>query len=65
METAEEFEEKHFGKFGTYSEMMSEFAKYHVKLALETIFEEAKHGDQEHQDWLKEKFNSYNLENIK
>lgn len=32
--TADEFEEIHFGKFGTYSEMMVEFAKYHVTLAL-------------------------------
>lgn len=30
-----------------------------IKLALEELYEECKHGDKEHQDWLKNKFNSY------
>jgi hypothetical protein len=45
--------------------MLIEFAKLHVKAALDSIYEEAKHGDEEHQKWLKEKFDSYPLENIK
>lgn len=30
-----------------------------IKLALDELYEECKHGDQDHQDWLKNKFNSY------
>lgn len=30
-----------------------------IKLALEELYEECKHGDKEHQDWLKNKFKSY------
>ncbi len=30
-----------------------------IKLALEELYEECKHGDQEHQDWLKNKFDVY------
>jgi len=30
-----------------------------IKLALEELFEECKHGDREHQDWLENKFNNY------
>ena len=47
------------------ADCMIEFAKYHVKQALTIIFEEAKHGDEEHQLWLKEFFDKYPLENIK
>lgn len=41
------------------------FAKFHVKKALNEIYEKAKHGDEEHQLWLKEFFDNYPLENIK
>lgn len=30
-----------------------------VKQALQELFEECKHGDQEHQDWLENKFKEY------
>lgn len=30
-----------------------------IKLALEELYEECKHGDKEHQNWLKNKFNDY------
>lgn len=35
-----------------------------VKLALEELFEITKHGDQEHQDWLENKFKEYLEENF-
>ena len=44
---------------------MREFARMHVRLALDTIYKESKHGDEKHQKWLKEKFDSYDLNNIK
>jgi len=34
-----------------------------VKTAFENLFEEIKHGDQEHQDWLKEKMDKFLNEN--
>jgi len=43
---------------------MIEFAKLKVKEALDQVYEESKHGDQEHQDWLRDKFNSYNYNSI-
>lgn len=46
-------------------EAMIEFAKLHVKAALEKVYDESKHGDQEHMDWLKAKFDAYPYENIK
>ena len=56
-----------FGDIGrtTVQKAMIEFAKSHVKHALNTIYEEAKHGDDEHQKWLKEFFDNYPLDNIK
>lgn len=63
--TAEEFEEQNCENFDSYSSMMVAFAKLHVQEALKQIYEESKHGDEEHQQWLKDKFNSYPLENIK
>jgi hypothetical protein len=30
-----------------------------LKVHLDKLFDMCKHGDQEHQDWLREKFNSY------
>lgn len=30
-----------------------------IKWALEELYEECKHGDKEHQDWLKNKFDKY------
>lgn len=42
-----------------------DFAKMHVKAALDELYEQCKHGDEEHQKWLKDKFNAYSLENIK
>lgn len=44
---------------------MIDFAKQHVKFALDDIYERAKHGDEEHQRWLKEFFDTYPLKNIK
>lgn len=41
-------------------ESMIEFAKFQFK----ELFEEIKHGDQEHQDWLENKMNEFS-ENIK
>lgn len=35
-----------------------------VKLALEELLEECKHGDQEHQDWLENKFKNYLNQNF-
>lgn len=34
-----------------------------VKLALEELFEKVKHGDNQHQDWLKNEFKKYLNEN--
>jgi hypothetical protein len=44
---------------------MIEFAKLHVQEALDSVLKESLHGDKEHQDWLINKFSSYNLNNIK
>ena len=68
--TADEFQNskyliKTYGRMLCVDELMIEFAKLHVKIALDTIFEQSKHGDQEHQDWLKNKFSDYPLGNIK
>ena len=35
------------------------YAKEILKQSLEELFEECKHGDQEHQDWLENKFKEY------
>lgn len=66
--TAEEFikdAQQNPEKGWTAKKMLIEFAKYHVKKALNKIYEEAKHGDEEHQQWLKEFFDNYPLDNIK
>lgn len=65
--TAEKFIEDCKLSLKPYSEEMvlKLFAKAHVRKALEEIYEDAKHGDEEHQKWLKDKFNNYSLENIK
>jgi len=39
-------------------EVMIEFVKAHLK----ALFEEIKHGDQEHQDWLENKIKEYSRE---
>lgn len=36
----------------------------HIKDLFNKLFEEIKHGDQEHQDWLKNKINNFLKENI-
>jgi hypothetical protein len=46
-------------------ESAKQFAKLYLKTALDKIYEESKHGDKEHQDWLKAKFDSYDLNQIK
>jgi hypothetical protein len=37
----------------------SDSEKITVKTAFENLFEEIKHGDQEHQDWLKQKMDHF------
>lgn len=70
METAEEFFKnnsrlRNDKTVEDITSIMIEFAKEKVKEALEDIYEKAKHGDEEHQKWLKEFFDNYSLENIK
>jgi hypothetical protein len=35
------------------------YSRAHVKELLDKLYEESKHGDNEHQQWLKAKFDSF------
>ena len=42
-----------------YEEPKKKVNSFELKTVLNQLFEECKHGDQEHQDWLKNKFEEF------